>query len=118
MLRGIGKIEGVSEPTLGAFLLKYGSATGLTAGVDTGMVYRPFPDFTSTALYMVRSISSKTGRFSNFGDSGSAIVDNTRKLVGFVVGGTPNGENYYIPTLGLAATPVDPNLSTVKIQLN
>ncbi|MFO0993358.1 MAG: hypothetical protein U1E67_15665 [Hyphomicrobiales bacterium] len=118
-LRGLGKINAVAEPKLGDILLKYGSTTGLTAGMDTGLLYRPFPDINSPNLFMVRSVGTKTGRFSFFGDSGSAVVEQrTRNLVGFVVGGTPEGENYYIPALPLNGTPVDPNLSTVKMQLN
>jgi len=118
-LRGLGKIKDVAEPKLNDIILKYGSTTGLTAGIDTGLVYRPFPDINSPNLYLVRSVGSNTGRFSYFGDSGSAIVEHeTRNLVGFVVGGTPEGENYYIPTLPLNGTAVDPNLSTVKMQLN
>jgi len=118
-LRGIGKVRDVGEPKLGDILLKYGSTTGLTAGIDTGLLYRPFPDINSPNLYMVRSVGSKTGRFSYFGDSGSAIIERqSRNLVGFVVGGTPEGENYYIPALPLNGTPVDTNLSTIKMQLN
>jgi hypothetical protein len=61
-------------------ILKYGARTGVTAGLDGGMVSAPL--YGGNFVFQITSPG-----FACIHDSGAAVVDLDRKLVGIIVGG-------------------------------
>jgi hypothetical protein len=115
-VRGLQKINGAVQPTDGIRVLKYGATTGLTTGKDLGAAYREVDSVGHAGEYFwIRTVS---GDFAEKGDSGAAVLDANRNLVGIVVGGkegTPD-EKYYMPVLPMGETPVNPSLSYFVIE--
>lgn len=103
-VRGLGIITGVRRSRKGRRVSKYGATTGLTSGVDLGWAKKQlhFPDKTK---YWVKVIS---GYFAREGDSGAAVLDANRNLVGLVVSGIPGAlDQTYI--LQASRTPGGPH---------
>jgi len=114
VVRGLGKIQGMRQPAAGDIVLKYGATTGLTAGLDFGLVWRAIDHTAPTTLYLVRTV---WGNFSAVGDSGAAVLDQSRNLLGLVVGGIPGlrGEQWYLPVLPEGEAPPDSELSALRL---
>lgn len=101
-------------------VMKYGANSGLTVGRDKGLVWRALDNQNPSALYLVRMVNG--GSFVNFsgvGDSGAAVVDADRKLLGIILGGIPSNpiERWYLPVTPEGETPVDRDLSTFTLAL-
>jgi hypothetical protein len=96
-IRGLRKIKGVKQPASGIRVSKYGRTTGLTSGRDLGWVLLQ-PTTTNPDSFWLRCVS---GYFADVGDSGAAVLDADRNLVGIVVSGRPGvvNETYYIQAL-------------------
>jgi hypothetical protein len=63
--------------------------------------------------FLVRRVS---GRFADEGDSGSAILDGARKLVGLVIAGKDVvDQTYYMQALPEGETAVNANLSVFTV---
>jgi hypothetical protein len=83
----IGKIQGVAEGELGMALQKSGRTTGLTQGrieqvdVTVNVQYGPGQVATFTDQLLA-------GAMSQGGDSGSAVLDDRRRLVGLLFAGS------------------------------
>jgi hypothetical protein len=95
-IRGLGKIQGIGRAEVGMRLAKYGATTGLTTGYDLGPALR---DLNQTdKIDKMSYIRVVSGYFADRGDSGAAVLDSTRKLVGMIVSGKPGvlDEAYYI----------------------
>jgi hypothetical protein len=96
-VRGLRKIKGVKQPASGIRVSKYGRTTGLTSGRDLGWVLLQ-PTTTNRDSFWLRCVS---GYFADVGDSGAAVLDADRNLVGIVVSGRPGelDQTYYIQAL-------------------
>lgn len=89
---GIGVPTGVADPELRSLVRKMGRTTGLREGIVravdfdvTGVVY----DQGMVRVDDVIVIEGARGKFSDAGDSGSAIVDASLRLVGLLFAGSP-----------------------------
>jgi hypothetical protein len=113
-VRALGSITGIRQPSVGTRVMKYGAGTGLTSGRDRGLVWRAVDSRNPGTLYLVRTVS---GWFSDVGDSGAAVLDRDRNLLGIIFGGIPSviGERWYLPALPEGEDPVDRSLSTFEI---
>ena len=110
VVRGLGPIKGLRQPTKhnGGFrIFKYGAKTGLTAGVDLGWA-RNVP----MSAYAGRRVSfRKTSTdFADVHDSGAAVLDEERNVIGIIVSGRVNGSSrrnpsYYFPLVPLNDAP-------------
>ncbi len=83
----IGTIQGIAEGTLGMAVKKSGRTTGLTTGEIIQV------DLTVDVQYGTGKIARFTdqlmgGAMSQGGDSGSAVLDNNRNLVGLLFAGS------------------------------
>ena len=108
-VRGLGLISGVRQPFDGVSLVKFGARTGLSRGRDLGVAQVTF-DYTQRA-HFIRVVSAG---FSLIHDSGSAVLDADRNLVGLLVGGDGT-YTYYIPAAQMHENSIDPNLVPLKI---
>ncbi len=85
-IAGIGRPTGMLEPKLGLAVQKMGRTTGLTKGMVQQI------DVTVTVDYQGRSATfvdqTMATRMSQPGDSGSAILDMDRKVVGLLFAGS------------------------------
>ena len=77
-----------------AAVFKCGRTSGYTEGEVTGINGRLPMDFAMKKaffdkLIMVRPSPDNTGRFSEPGDSGGAVLTDDHKVVGMVIGSTP-----------------------------
>jgi len=87
-INGIGPVRGVATAVLGEPVRKVGRTTGLTTGEIVDIAYVT----TSTASHSFTSQikidpAPDVPKFSNNGDSGSAIVNSDDKVVGLLWGG-------------------------------
>jgi hypothetical protein len=114
MVRGLGTITGVRQPISGDRLSKYGWTTHLTSGLDLGTYMVELdPDNLPGQRFLVRRVS---GRFADEGDSGAAILDRDRKLVGLVIAGKDVvDQTYYTQALPQGEMPVNANLSVFTV---
>jgi hypothetical protein len=108
-VRGLGSIQNVAIATSGLRLFKNGARTGITTAHDVGW------GLVTVAAYGNRSVILRQTEpwFSDMGDSGSAVLDRYRNLVGIVtMGRVVNGVpiTYYLPTAPIGATPLDPTV--------
>ncbi len=114
-LHGLGKITGVKQPQTGIRVSKYGAVSGLTSGRDLGMALRII-DYKNHPkdFFLIRIVS---GYFGTVGDSGSAVVDADRNLVGILVAGNPGhrDETYYIQAVPRGQISPNPKLSIFVI---
>ncbi|NJM29256.1 MAG: hypothetical protein HC855_03255 [Rhizobiales bacterium] len=114
-VRGLGEITGVKQPSAGIRVSKYGAASGLTSGKDLGICYALLHETSDGSKYWgwVRAVS---GYFQTVGDSGAAILDEDRNLVGLVVAGTSEkDENYYIQAVPDGQATSVANISAFKV---
>lgn len=93
-IKNIGLVEGSAAPMLGASVRKQGRTTGLTYGFIDGLGATNYTDndILGKRIYFknainIRPDTSKNDKFSDHGDSGSAIVDEENQLVGLLYGG-------------------------------
>lgn len=107
-VRGLGSIPQVAVANSGMRVFKNGARTGITTAHDTGWGVVSVPAYGNRTV-----ILRKTDPwFSDMGDSGSAVLDGSRNLLGFVVmGRIVNGVpiTYYLPTAPIAQ-PQDPTV--------
>jgi hypothetical protein len=114
-VRGLGRIQNVRQSRYGDRVYKYGATTGLTAGIDLGPALRDVDESDSNhAMYWVRVVS---GHFADNGDSGAAVLDGERNLVGIVVSGKPGieDETYYIQALDSSMIPALQDMSAFTV---
>jgi hypothetical protein len=118
-VRGLGAIQVARQPLDGIRVSKYGATSWLTSGKDLGLAWRAFDPQHPSQLYLIRRVS---GYFSNEGDSGAAVLDADRNLVGMVIAGKLlNGqpvedESYYMQVLPRGEVAPDPNLSVFVVE--
>jgi len=120
-LRALGGIIGVRQPRAGIRVMKYGAGTGLTAGLDKGLVWRALDAQDPASLYLIRTVDGGSRfSFSGIGDSGAAVVDSDRNFLGIVLGGIPGlpQERWYLPVTPDGEQPIDQELSTFTLKLN
>lgn len=90
----IGTPVGITDPTLGMSVMKSGRTTCLTHGkVDTvDLTIKVSYGTGKTALFVNQiGIQPDEGKFSAGGDSGSAILDTKKQLVGLLYAGDDSG---------------------------
>jgi hypothetical protein len=97
-----------------AAVFKCGRTSGYTEGEVTEINGRFPTDFAmKKAIFdkqlMIRPSADNTGRFSEPGDSGSAVVTDEHKVVGMVIGSTPTRS---------AASPIKTVLGTLSLALD
>jgi hypothetical protein len=85
----IGEPQGVGEGTLGLKIRKSGRTTGLTSGEITQV------DATVQVLYGLVRMATFTdqlmaGPMSSGGDSGSAVLDESDRVIGLLFAGSPS----------------------------
>jgi len=85
-IQNIGKPIGTAEPRLGQLVQKMGRTTGLTQGTVTQIDVTVNVDYGGQAVTFTDQII--TTRMSSPGDSGSAILDMERKVVGLLFAGS------------------------------
>jgi hypothetical protein len=111
-VRGLGVIQGVASAKPGIRVFKSGATTGVTAGTDLGPALRDLVEGDDIhKMHWVRVVS---GDFADYGDSGAAVLDADRCIVGIIVSGQPGSidETYYIAA---AADDSATKMSTFKI---
>lgn len=96
----IGIIQGVTTPTIGMDVVKYGRTTGFTEGTIVSV------NSSISAIYGGNSaffddqleIAGKQGPFAMPGDSGSVVIDlQSKRAVGLLFSGTPGGNIFANP---------------------
>lgn len=97
-IRALGKIAGVRRPHRQMRVHKYGARTGLTSGV-IGRVFWWMSAGQALKVFEVR------GRFACVHDSGAAVVNDARELVGLVFRGSAGDCNLDTVTYIMAAAP-------------
>ena len=103
---GIGAPDGMGAAYLGTRVQKSGRTTGVTEGVITQVEATVRIDyFGATALFENQLIANS---MSEGGDSGSAVLDMQRRVVGLLFAGSP------VTTI---LNPIDAVLSALAIQL-
>jgi len=109
-VRGLGKIRGVAATVDRERVFKCGAATSITTARDDGLGAIQIPYYNNRTIILRKT----TPHFADVGDSGSAVLNTNRELVGFVVAGRQTAAGivtYYLPTAPLAASPsADPLL--------
>jgi hypothetical protein len=98
-IKNIGLVEGSAVPMLGAPVRKQGRTTGLTYGFIDGLGGSNYVDnaLLHERIYFhnnlhIRPDPSKNAKFSDHGDSGSAVVDEENQVVGLLWGGATDTE--------------------------
>ncbi len=102
-VRGLGNIQGVATPVDGERVFKCGAATSITTARDDGVGAIKIPYYNNRTVFLRKT----TPDFADVGDSGSAVLNTKRELVGFVVAGRQTAAGivtYYLPTAPLAAS--------------
>ncbi|MBN2147711.1 MAG: hypothetical protein JW726_10000 [Anaerolineales bacterium] len=86
----IGQVRGTSSTVVGEVVRKRGRTTGLTSGTVVDINYPTTSNPSGLAYTNQIKILPVTGtpRFSNSGDSGSAVVNSDSEVVGLLWGGT------------------------------
>ncbi len=110
VIRGLGPITGIRQPTdhNGGFrIFKYGAKTGLTAGVDVGWKRNLYMTAYGSRTVSLRKTSTD---FADVHDSGAAVLDEHRNVIGIIVSGRINGNSrknpsYYFPLVPLDEAP-------------
>jgi hypothetical protein len=107
-VRGLGPVTSVAAPVHGERLFKCGARTSITTALDDGW------ETVMIGHYGNRQVNLRKTRpdFADVGDSGAAVLNEARQLVGIVIAGAvkPHGYiTYYLPTIPLNAPqkPVD-----------
>lgn len=101
-VRGLGKITGVAATVNRERVFKCGAATSITTARDDGVGAIQVPYYNNRSVILRKT----TRDFADVGDSGSAVLNAKRELVGFVVAGRQSAAGiitYYLPTAPLAA---------------
>ena len=87
----IGEIKGIEKPNLNMSIQKMGARTGLTLGTIIALnitFYTKAENIKKTALFKDQILSQIV---TNKGDSGSAIINSNKKIVGIHMSGTGDG---------------------------
>jgi len=103
-VRGLGKIRGVAAPADRERVFKCGAATSITTAKDDGVGAILIPYYNNRTVILRKT----TPDFADVGDSGSAVLNANRELVGFVVAGRQTATGivtYYLPAAPLGASP-------------
>ena len=101
-VRGLGPVTTVAEPVPGKRLFKCGARTSITTALDDGWETVQIDDYAKSPIKLRRT---RPG-FADVGDSGAAVLNDARQLVGIVIAGAhkPHGYvTYYLPTIPLNA---------------
>lgn len=96
-VRGLGQITGVSAPSNNERVFKSGARTSITTALDDGVGSLFVSYYANRSVFLRKT----TANFADVGDSGAAVLNENRRLVGFVVGGLPTSAGmvtYYLPT--------------------
>ena len=102
-IRGLGTIRGVAAPVDGERVFKCGAATSITTARDDGIGAIRIPYYNDRTVLLRKT----TPDFADVGDSGSAVLNAGREIVGFVVAGRQTAAGivtYYLPAAPLAAS--------------
>jgi len=103
-VRGLGKITGVAAAVDRERVFKCGAATSITTARDDGLGAIQIPYYNNRTVILRKT----TPDFADVGDSGSAVLNTNREIVGFVVAGRQTAAGiitYYLPTAPLGASP-------------
>lgn len=103
-VRGLGQIRGVAATVDRERVFKCGAATSITTARDDGLGAIQIPYYNNRTVILRKT----TPDFANVGDSGSAVLNTRRELIGFVVAGRQTAAGivtYYLPTAPLNASP-------------
>jgi hypothetical protein len=101
-VRGLGDIRGVAAPADRQRVFKCGAATSITTARDDGVGAIQISYYNGRTVILRKT----TPDFADVGDSGSAVLNANRELVGFVVAGRQTAAGivtYYLPTAPLGA---------------
>lgn len=114
-VRGLGPVTGVAAPVHGERLFKCGARTSITTALDDG--WEPV----KMAHYGNRPVKLRKTRpdFAGVGDSGAAVLNQARELVGVVIAGRQKSYgyiSYYLPMLPLG-TPNKPNTLYLELEI-
>jgi hypothetical protein len=82
-VKDIGVITGTTNPTVGMAVQKTGARTDHTQGTITYV----YPDPSKHTGFHVEAANPRTDRFSDHGDSGSVILNDSLQVVGLLWGG-------------------------------
>jgi hypothetical protein len=113
-VRGLGPVTGVAAPIRHERLFKCGARTSITTALDDGWGVLLTPQYGKPAVILRKTRPD----FAGIGDSGAAVLNRARELVGIVIAGRlmPHGlVTYYLPTLPLG-TPTKP-ANTLYLEL-
>ncbi|MBL8906334.1 MAG: hypothetical protein JNM20_06635 [Rhizobiales bacterium] len=109
-VRGLGQVRGVTAAVDRERVFKCGAATSITTARDDGVGAIRMPYYKDRTVWLRKT----TPDFADVGDSGSAVLNSNRELIGFVVAGRQTAAGivtYYLPTAPLNASPsADPLL--------
>jgi hypothetical protein len=113
----IGAVAGEATATVGMAVRKRGRTTGLTHGTVDDVALSVNIDYcnglgtvTLTNQIGIAVDTSQSTQFGNGGDSGSVVVDNTRRVVGLYFAGTEDG------TYGVA-NPIQAVMSALNVSI-
>lgn len=101
-VRGLGEIRGVAAAIDGERVFKCGAATSITTARDSGVGAIQIPYYNNRTVMLRKT----TPDFADVGDSGSAVLNTKREIIGLVVAGRQTAAGivtYYLPTAPLAA---------------
>jgi hypothetical protein len=109
-VRGLGPVTGVAATVNRERLFKCGARTSITTAFDDMWGIVPVPAYADRMVILRKTRPD----FADVGDSGAAVLNRARQLVGIVVLGRhmPNGDyiTYYLPTVPLGTGGAPPAL--------
>lgn len=112
----IGKVAGTGTAALGMKVRKRGRTTGLTYGIVDTVALTIAVDYgftigsvTLTNQIGIKPDTAKNPQFGNHGDSGSVVVDDSRKVVGLYFAGS--GDGYGV------ANPIQAVLTALNVKI-